>query len=366
VSGAASPSAPPASPGHIAFLDLFRAFAITQVVMIHAGNAVLNRGLAQLEGDGPAAYALLHILVHDSTIYFALISGILYGHLFWRREHRGFMRGRLANVGLPYVAVTLALTLLFWIAGWIRGPATPDPLALLSGFARNLALGDAWNTMWYIPVILALYLVSPWLHGLLQRSGRRWLALVLVLLPLLASRTDTVLTPQMFGYFAGCYMVGMWFGQNPEARLDMLARWRWAAMATVLGASVLIGWMFARGIDMWGMVSLRESAFYVQRLAISVLVLLWLRAWARRGVAPRIQRWMDYLAVAAFGIYFLHGPLLRPLARLIGAWVPAGQPWWALGLAILAAWAAAMMLSIALVELIRRLFPSYSRQLIGA
>ena len=65
-----------------------RGLAILAIVLLHSANAMLNRGLAK-----PLSPAAQHvgvatdILFHNSTIYFALISGILYGHLFAARPH---------------------------------------------------------------------------------------------------------------------------------------------------------------------------------------------------------------------------------------------------------------------------------------
>ncbi|WP_338424610.1 acyltransferase [Sphingopyxis kveilinensis] len=351
---------------HIDYLDPFRAFAILQVVLIHGGNALLLRGLPSLDAEGSAAYALLHIIAHDSTIYFAVISGVLYGHLFWRRDHRVFMQGRLAKIGLPYTVITLVLTTLFWTVERLKTGSDADLPGLVVEFCRNIAFGDAWNTMWYIPVILVLYLISPILWALQNRPEMRWILAVIIILPIIATRTGTMLTPQIFLYFLGSYTAGMWIGTDTEKKIDLLSKHVSALLLTLLGASLLLGWMFARQIDMWGVVSLRESVFYIQRLAASALVLIWFRQWVRRGISPRIRSISEYLAVASFGIYFVHGPLLRPIARLIGSWVSADQRWWVLAAAILATMIAGLLLSILIVEGVRRIVPKHAKRLIGA
>ena len=74
-----------------------RGLAILAIVLLHSANAMLNRGLAK-----PLSPAAQHvgiatdILFHNSTIYFALISGILYAHLFAGRP-----QGRSCARGLP-------------------------------------------------------------------------------------------------------------------------------------------------------------------------------------------------------------------------------------------------------------------------
>jgi len=78
--GAGEPLAARPVPGagvHLGYVDLFRGFSIVQVVLIHAGNALLLRGLPAWHGDAAAVQALLHVVAHDATVYFAIISGLL-------------------------------------------------------------------------------------------------------------------------------------------------------------------------------------------------------------------------------------------------------------------------------------------------
>jgi surface polysaccharide O-acyltransferase-like enzyme len=349
---------------HIKYLDLFRAVAIFQVVMIHAGNALLQRGVAQSQGDNANVHAALHILVHDSTIYFAMISGILYGHLFSKRDHGPFLKARFVNTGSPYFVVTVALTILFTLLAWWRGEVI-DTLNLLRVLVVDLVTGDVWNTMWYIPLILVLYAVSPLLFALVRDPRWRWLAIIVALLPLVFSRSGTDLTPSMFVYFAGVYIIGLAIGARLERSIDWLSGktpWLWA---TSLGTTALLIWLFATGIEFIGPTSVRESVFYVQRLALGSLMLVGLRVWSR-AISSSADHMMGMIAAASFGIYFVHGPLLRPIARAVGMFVPTSQPWWALTGAILVTFALGLSLSLALVYVVRWVSGPHSRKLVGA
>lgn len=365
--GAVEPLAARPSPGagaRLGYVDLFRGFGIVQVVLIHAGNALLLRGLPAWHGDAAAVQALLHVVAHDATVYFAIISGLLYGHIFAPRPHRRFLAQRLSAVALPYAAVTLVLTLATNATAQAALAAHDAPL-LARTLATNLVTGATWNTLWYIPVILALYLVSPALLAALRGPRLRWPGAVLMLAPLLASRTGTEVTPAMIVYFAGAYAIGIAVGLDLEVRLAWL-RQR-AAWLGLVAAAATIGLvlLYVLERDAWHGVSLRESAFYLQRATIALLLLLWARA--REAALPSGARAASgFVAGAAFGIYFVHGPILRPVARLVGAWVPDDQPWWALLAAIGATFAAGLLLSLGLVQLLRTLVGTRSRLLIGA
>ncbi|WP_277979948.1 hypothetical protein [Sphingomonas phyllosphaerae] len=70
--GAVEPLAVRPSPGagaHLGYVNLFRGFSIVQVVLIHAGNALLLRGLPAWHGDAATVQALLHVVAHDATVY---------------------------------------------------------------------------------------------------------------------------------------------------------------------------------------------------------------------------------------------------------------------------------------------------------
>lgn len=366
---AAAPAVPVAAAvpdkPHLAYLDLFRGISIVQVVLIHAGNALLLRGLPHMQGDAPIVYGVLHIVAHDATIYFAVISGILYGHVFSRRKHTRFLSRRLRNVGLPYLIVTVALTVMLWSVDRQRSAASLDTAVLVRRLVVNLATGATWNTLWYIPVILLLYAISPLLSAILHGRRWRWAWALVLLAPLVVSRTGTDFTLATVVYFAGSYTIGLTIGANLDARLRWLAArsaWLWLLAG---GATASLTFLFTSGLDYWGFVSLRESAFYVQRLALAALLLLALRA-RRDRLTPAARKVATFAAGASFGIFFVHGPLLRPIARYVGELVPDEQPWWALVAAIGATFVAGLLLSAALVQVMRRLLGRRSRLVIGA
>ena len=74
---------------------------------------------------------------------------------------------------------------------------------------------------------------------------------------------------------------------------------------------------------------------------------------------------LGLVAAASFGIYFLHGPLLRLIAHAIGPIVPTAQPAWAVMLAILVSAALVLALCLAILLLVKRLLGTRSRYLTG-
>lgn len=318
--------------------------------------------------NGPAAvrrrWRPNHILFHNATIYFSIISGIIYSHVFRGRNHIRFLKTRLVNVGSAYLVMTLILTIIaFALAYHRQGPPLDWPaFARTLGF--NLLTGDAWNTMWYIPVILGLYAISPWLSRLATTPRLRPLAIGLILLPLLVSRTGTVLTPAIFIYFLGAYMVGLMLGDRLEQSIAFLKQHLAIIIAVAAGSTVALVILHAAGIDMVGPTSVQESFYYLQRLSIAGLLLLGLSLLVGRG-PPLWRMVIGVSASASFGIYFIHGPLLRPIARLVGSFAPADQPWWFLIGGIVITFLLGLAGSLAIVAIVRRVAGQRSRLLIG-
>ena len=231
--------------------------------------------------------------------------------------------------------------------------------------AFGVALGEAWNTLWYIPVVMVLYVISPPLLGIVRKPSWQWLAVAIALVPLFVSRTGSEVTPAMIAFFIGVYVVGLAIGADLDRALTVFRRYRGVLWIVVACSAAGVAFLDARGIEFIGQTSVRESAIYVLRLALSGLVLLWLYEHCA-SFGARASALLLLIANYAFGIYFLHGPLLRPIAKGLGEFVPAGDPWLAISLTVCAAFVIALAISTLIVHLIVRTTSPFSRYLIGA
>lgn len=354
-------AAPPdAVSGRLVYLDYFRGVAILQIVVLHAGRALFNRGFAEPIPDSHVAFATVDILFHNATIYFTLISSIVYAYLFSKRDFAGFLRSRALYVALPYLAATVALTL------FIDGRASGfDPATLAASIFNNAVTGDAWNQLWYIPVILVLYVLTPTLFALVQAPGSRWVLVALVALPLLFSRTGTTVSAPTVLYFVGPYVLGLIIGSDLRRWVARMRRhvFLLAAVAAVTTAALFP--LYLSGFDFAGPVSIRESLFYIQKLSLAGLTLVWLTGWESRPVKWR-DAFVGFAATTAFSIYFIHAPVLRPIAQTLGRYLPDPPGLGVLAAATVVASAAALAISWAVTMAAQRLLGSRSRMLIGA
>ena len=92
-------------------LHAFRGFAILNIVGAHAwsGQVYLFGGTDPSTGVTVLS-AVSETLFHDSTVCFALISGLLFSLVLQSRGWSAFWSNKLANVISPYVVMTLLFT----------------------------------------------------------------------------------------------------------------------------------------------------------------------------------------------------------------------------------------------------------------
>jgi peptidoglycan/LPS O-acetylase OafA/YrhL len=348
----------------IGHLHAFRGFAILNIVAAHAlsgqvwrvRNSEPSLGVSVLSAVGET-------LFHDSTLYFALISGLLFTLALQSRGWTPFFKSKLLNVVSPYIVLTMLFTwyglnMDYELAGPFKGEIT-DYFATVVG---NLVSGGAIYQLWYIPVLIMLYLSTPLLVWLMADARMRWLIWPIMLAPLIVPRAtwpDFSWTTPV--YFLGAYAVGMFVGARYETSLVIFFRYRnLLLLAVILATPALIAAHLGE-IDKLGPLSMRETLWYVQKLAFAAVVLVFLHA-----QEARLPQWINTLGTYAFPIYFLHAIFLvifeavqfqlAPDAVSAVVLLPAG----AVSLVF------AIAVSLVLSALAKHAFGKHSRLLLGA
>jgi surface polysaccharide O-acyltransferase-like enzyme len=110
----------------LGYLHSFRGFAIINIVFIHAfGYALYEFNNQSIDLKSPYSIGN-ELLFHNSTIYFAVISGILFSVVLKSKGYKRFYSNKFKNVLLPY----LFLTLFFSIFKPVFDPPIFVPFAL--------------------------------------------------------------------------------------------------------------------------------------------------------------------------------------------------------------------------------------------
>ncbi|MBW6416752.1 acyltransferase [Celeribacter sp. PS-C1] len=328
----------------------FRALAIVFVV---ASHTIL---LAHYDTPALAQGTVINLLT-GATVFFVLISGILFQHVFVPRyTFRRFMRSKLRNVALPYLVLALPLTVFV-----VLHETSGEIGARFFYGAHLLISGNTVIAYWYVPAILVMFLMSP-LHMAYQRLSLEHQLSLLAVLYLLSNivqrSVEDILIPQSVIYFTPVYLTGMTYVQHREAVLPWLKR-----LTFPLFVSAILLAMAAAETGHYGNYhtdfSLRWSEIDLmmpQKLALSFAFLGLLERYGDRPIA-----WSQNLADASFGVFFLHAPMIYLLLE-------AGyQPLFAAPLANIAVMTGVLFaLCLSSIALLRRVFPNHSRQLVGA
>ncbi len=289
-----------------------------------------------------------------------MISGLLFPVLR-SRGWLAFFRSRAVNVVSPYLVMTLLFTLYAHAENLQPVAAGGSISDFAAVFLGNLFTGRAFYHLWYIPILIVLYLATPLVAWLCDRPRWHWLVWLIMLVPLVASRTSINVSWSSVGYFLGAYGAGMFIGTRYEVALGLFRRHRGALLAVAgLSTLALLG-LHLRGLEWLGFVSIRESLFYVQKLALAALVILWLGA-----IEDRLPQWLMTTGTYAFPIFLVHAFVLMLLARTqlsvgLGSTGAAGMLVVGASFIVASVW-----LAVLLSRLLRRVLGKHSRSVIGA
>jgi surface polysaccharide O-acyltransferase-like enzyme len=159
---AAHPAAAAAPRARNAYLDTLRGAAIFGVVCIHFGGSFVTVQNAWT----PSFYLGLVVgqLFNFAVPVFIFISGVLAGFSSARPSVGAYYRSRLVRIGLPYLAASIAS--FFLLNHYETWQALPGFNVKLGWLAQRLCYLGVEPTLYFIPLILQLYLLQPFLAAL--------------------------------------------------------------------------------------------------------------------------------------------------------------------------------------------------------
>ena len=316
----------------------------------------------------PVAEAIFKDVFDNSSLIFVFVAGFLFQYT---EEHRfsysSFFFRKIKNIFLPYI-IALVPAIVYVL---LRGSETFSdvPFRDFSTSAKILYMlvypGVTVNAaLWFIPVIAIYYLASPLLRTIDQRQ---WYWLIFALLPLsLLMHRPTYSQGHNLSlalYFLSAYMFGMFCSRYREqvfAWLDVHL-----VALTIVFAVVFIGHLLLS--DHHGKSQTHEPFetqggdglidwIYLQKFLMTAVLLGFFRSFRNQSAKT-----LDYLASASFTIFFYHLYALYVVKWGAHFTKPEFRPDYLLLLFTLAIGVPCL---IALGA--RKLFPLWSRQLVGA
>lgn len=351
--------------GFLGYLHSFRGAAIIKIVLGHAVAAAFIAAYGTFDESHPLIM-VSEIFYHDSTLYFAIISGLLFTRVLEPKGYFKFFSSKVRNILLPYLFFTLVFT--FITIRFHDAKSFQEGLGFyFSKVYRNLIYGKANFALWYIPVLIVLYLATPVLHRL--QKTNTWTKIIffgVMFIPLVVSRIqmvgDYIFKFETVVYFMGAYALGMYLGTDLETKFQTIKKHKAAIVVTAIVSTGLLFYLYAEKIDMLGRVSLRESVFYIQKILFAIIFIMLLK---RLGNSQ--PKWLKPIARDSFSIYFMHGSILYASYHwfmfIIG--IKTIEPFnIVFGSVFLIVFS--ISVSMAVVFVFRKVFGKYSRMIVGA
>jgi hypothetical protein len=280
-------------------IHYFRAFAIINIVMVHVWH--LGAGETNTHKEvGGWINLIRELMFHGSSIYFLFISGFLFSYLSKNPDPAKYYRGKLFNVIIPYIFITLLTSSLRFIIANHTLPFSPELLSHAGAIViQTLLHGTAETPFWYIPFVTLIFIISPFLlKTTITSSG---IVMILIsLLPLLGSRTSTHISIGQYLYFFPIYLQGIYVAQHYTEFTNLISKKKNLVGLVAIASSLAIVYVNENPFTC-KVFNLIESLFYIQKLSIGILVLMALKTFENRKLGL-----VNQFAKYSFGIYFLH------------------------------------------------------------
>lgn len=342
-------------------LHAFRGFAILNIVGAHAWSFMIF-WTGDLANNGvDSLFWLTETIFHGSTLYFALISGLLFSKVLADRPWSSFFQSKFSNVVLPYVFMTACFTALYW-QYVIQAPEINNTvLDYLQVVWGNLFNGKASVHFWYIPVLAVMFALTPLLVIIQKRSlVLTWL---LILLPLVISRSPfpDFIKPQSFVYFIGAYLLGMHIGSHYERYKAWIAKHIVLLGVVAVFSSIALYSLYVFSYQPGGLFSIRQTLVYIQKLAISALLLYWFSKHA-----GNLPNWLNVLANYAFAIFFMHVVFIGYIIEAVREWAVTSRTPEVIATLGLINFTASIIASVIVASIVKVCLGRHSRKLIGA
>ena len=294
-------------------LHAFRGLAILGVVCSHAvGIQVVINGGPETSSQTLILNSIQEMFFHGSTLFFALISGLLFSLVLRDRGWHSFYKSKVLNVLIPYMLVSTILTIIVW-KGSVHSFVLVDAniTEIIKSWVKNIIMGRAMYHLWYIPVLLFLFLLTPALSWLVFQCKQKFFLLAVILLPLISSRTWPDHSLFSLFYFIGAYTFGIWLGANYEKVMNWVAQYSRRLLVIVLITSLCIFLLKFYHIGYFSFFSPAETLWYIQKLILSCLLLFWFRK-----IEDHLPKILSVFAVHAFALFFLHAVFMLMFAGI--------------------------------------------------
>ncbi|HPS32446.1 MAG TPA: acyltransferase family protein [Anaerolineaceae bacterium] len=162
------------APERLVWLDLLRITASLLIVMLNLTSVQLKS--LPLDSPGWQVINLSLGAARAATPLFTMVSGVLFLSLGKQRSFSQLLKGPVRKI----VVIYIVWSLIYAVFSLLTDPAGEG--TLLGRFAALLI--SSHYHLWFLPVLISLYLLSPFLQLIVDQGGERILGYAAVLLVL--------------------------------------------------------------------------------------------------------------------------------------------------------------------------------------
>lgn len=329
-------------------LENLRGLAIIFVMFSHFGSLIALGGIGKV----------FYFLVIDATSWFVFLSGYLFYHIEGERfRYSSYLMKKIKFVFLPYLILSIPAI----FAGLYLGQEKLIGISKSAYISWSLVAGGyVVGPMWFIPMILIFFILSPVFNYAAKSRLIYFLASATILLSLFSVRTVGNFNPFLsFMHFLGFYLLGIVFALN-VALTDKIksSGTTWIVAMLCLSVFVLAMYRFQELPKTYlgfyeglGLLNLKQLGKLSLLIALFVLF---------DKFFDRKNRFLGYFAEISFGLFFIHGFFLTFFTRIGYSFIPPYPV-----LMFFSEFLTVIMFSLVTVYAIKQVSGKWSRYVIG-
>jgi peptidoglycan/LPS O-acetylase OafA/YrhL len=291
-------------------LENFRGLAILFVVLSHFSS------FGNLGAGGQSIYFVLT----EATSWFVFIAGYLFYHIEGERfQYADYMTKKAKFVILPYFLLSTPAI----AAGLYLQQEKLIGLSRAAFVAWSLVVGGAAvGPMWFIPMIVIFYVLSPLFIRLAKSRLIYMLAVLGTVLSLFSFRPLNNLNPFLsFLHFLGFYLLGMVFALCIKKTDQIKAAGKTMVLALPAMVIFILAVCFYEDLPRYHLGFFDGLGYFNMRQLGKLSLLVALFFYFDKYVSQK-NRFLAYFAEVSFGLFFIHGFFLVLFSHLSYFYVP--------------------------------------------
>ena len=272
------------------FINNFRGIAILLVICAHAISSV------HIHSGDIAIASFLASFLNNSTVLFVVVAGYLFTFLSIDFNYKAFLKNKFTAVILPYFFMSIPAVIFFmsgiknyhpWIdMNWFYNINIIDQYILL------MTTGAHLGPLWFIPMILIFYLISPLIlfiknHNLLE------VGFLVSLVPALffgrPEHNENLILATL--YFLPAYIFGMVLVSRPNIYCCLNSYSRY----------LMTGYLFFYSVSLY-FFDINSSVDLLLKIILSLIVFSYCKEYLSKK-----NKWLNMFARLSFFLFFIHG-----------------------------------------------------------